>query len=78
LAYHVRSCIAVRQVEPSHIQKMFDGSVPSRDMNLDGILSEDGSVTGAVTEGFLFFFAVSLLVFVMRESHVELSKIIVL
>jgi hypothetical protein len=57
---------------------MFDGSVSSRDMNLDGILSEDGSVTGAVTEGFRCFFAVSLLVFGMREFHVEFSKIIVL
>jgi hypothetical protein len=66
LAYHVRSCIAVRQVEPSHTQKMFDGSVPSRNMNLDGDLSEDGSVDGSVTEG-LSFFAVSLL-FIWNEG----------
>jgi hypothetical protein len=66
LAYHVRSCIAVRQVEPSDIQKTLDGSVPSRDMNLDGILSEDGSVTGAITEA-LYFLAVSFL-FIWNEG----------
>jgi hypothetical protein len=48
-------------------------------MNFDGDLSEEGSVDGSVTEGFLFFFfAVSLLVFRMTVSHIELSKIIVL
>jgi hypothetical protein len=70
LAYHVRSCIAVRQVEPSDIQKLLDGSVPSRDMNLDGILSEDGFVDGFITEGFRFFFFFAVVG--LRELHAEL------
>jgi hypothetical protein len=58
---------------------MFDGSVPSRNVNLDGDLSEDGSVDGSVTEGSRFcFLPFHYWFFRMTESHVELSKVIVL